>query len=329
MAKIAILGTGAWGTALANILLENGNEVYMWGVDSNEINDLNNQTNARYFGNKTLVAKPTLATQNIQEVFDHKITFVIIAVPSVFIVSTLQNVLHYAKGKYIFINVAKGLDPKTNDIWSKSIKQMVGAQLKGLVTLIGPSFATEVFKGEPTMVNAISTDSACSRMVSLLFNNHHFKCVTIKDEVGAEIIGALKNVAAIAMGLAYELHTSINTRAAMLAEATKEINNVVKYYGGQSETITQFCGIGDIYLTCTDEKSRNFSFGKKIASIGTKQALLDNKTTIEGYYAAEVIYKIINKAKMKAPIFLKLHQVLFENGNPKTFVKEIIKEIIE
>jgi glycerol-3-phosphate dehydrogenase (NAD(P)+) len=206
---------------------------------------------------------------------------------------------------------------------------MMGNQLKGLVTLIGPSFAVEVFKNEPTMVNTISTEAACSRMVSLLFNNNHFKCVNIKDEVGAEIIGALKNVAAIAMGLAYELHASINTRAAMLAQATKEISNVVKYYGGEPETITQFCGIGDIYLTCTDEKSRNFSFGKQIAKVGVKQALLNNKTTIEGYYAAEVIYKVIKKAKMNAPIFTKLHEVLFENDNPKTFVKQIMKEIIE
>jgi glycerol-3-phosphate dehydrogenase (NAD(P)+) len=166
-------------------------------------------------------------------------------------------------------------------------------------------------------------------MVSLLFNNSHFRCIEIKDEVGAEIIGALKNVMAIAMGVAYQLHTSINTRAAMLAQGTKEINRLVDIYGGQSSTITQFCGIGDIYLTCTDEKSRNFSFGKLVAMVGVKKALIQNTSTVEGYLATKVIYQTIKNKKLNSPLLDEIYHVLYENKDQNLFVKNVIKRIID
>jgi glycerol-3-phosphate dehydrogenase (NAD(P)+) len=206
---------------------------------------------------------------------------------------------------------------------------MIGNKCKGLVTLIGPSFAIEVFRKEPTIVNVISHSIPLGRMVALLFNNSYFKCIEIKDEVGAEIIGALKNVMAIGMGIAYQLHASINTRAAMLAQVTKEINKIMKTFGGESDTITQFCGIGDIYLTCTDIKSRNFSFGKLVAEVGVNQALKLNHKTIEGYLATKIIAKIIKIKKIHAPILNETYRVLFDHEQPKNFVKNIMKIIID
>jgi glycerol-3-phosphate dehydrogenase (NAD(P)+) len=198
-----------------------------------------------------------------------------------------------------------------------------------LVTLIGPSFANEVFKNEPTVLNAVSQRLILAKRVSKLFNNHHFKCIEILDEIGAEMMGASKNVMAIAMGVTYELHTSINTRAALLAQVTKEISRIVKVYGGEVETVLQFCGIGDIYLTCTDDKSRNFSFGKNIARVGVKRALANNNKTIEGYESTRVLYNIIKSHHIQAPALTEIYQVLFNNKNPKFFVRNVIKQIIE
>jgi glycerol-3-phosphate dehydrogenase (NAD(P)+) len=309
--------------------MENGHSVAMWGIDPKEINDLNHQLNSKYYGNKKTISKPVIASSNIDEILNTKPTFILIAVPSVHIVHTLKLFVNKLTYKCYFINVSKGLDPQTNDIWSKTIKKIVGNKLKGLVTLIGPSFAIEVFNKQPTMINSVSSSLPLARMVSLLFNNSHFRCIEIKDEVGAEIIGALKNVMAIAMGVAYELHTSINTRAAMLAQATKEISKLVTVYGGQPTTITQFCGIGDIYLTCTDEKSRNFSFGRSIAKVGVKKALIINNKTIEGYLATQIIHKTIASKKINSPVFDEIYQVLFGSKDPNNFVKNIMKRIIE
>jgi glycerol-3-phosphate dehydrogenase (NAD(P)+) len=179
------------------------------------------------------------------------------------------------------------------------------------------------------MVNTISKNLTLAKQVSKLFNNHHFKCVEITDEIGAEILGALKNVMAIAMGIAYELHTSINTRAAMLAQATKETFNIMRLYHGKPETIMQFCGIGDIFLTCTDDKSRNFSFGKQVAKIGIDKTLKLNHKTVEGYQTTATIYQFITKHKLRSPLLNMVFYVLFRHKNPKEFVKKIMANIIE
>jgi glycerol-3-phosphate dehydrogenase (NAD(P)+) len=285
--------------------------------------------NTKYFNKQKLYKKPSLVTNQIAQIFKNKPTFILLAVPSVFIESTIKKFINLLNYKCIVINVAKGLNQDTNKTWFPSIKKMMGNKCKGIVTLIGPSFAIEVFKGAPTIVNTISDNLACCRIVNALFNNSHFKCVETKDVIGAEILGALKNVMAIAMGVAYELHASINTRAAMLSEAVKEISKVVKIYGGDINTITQFCGIGDIYLTCTDDKSRNFSFGKQVAKVGIKNTLKNNVKTVEGYLSTKIIYKVIKKYRVNAPIFDGIYEVLFENKNPKTFVPDIIKKIID
>ncbi len=328
MAKIAILGTGAWGTALSNVLLKNGHDVLMYGIDKKEISDLKKGLNAKYFGNKKMVSIPK-STLNEKDVISFKPSYVLLAVPSSFIESTVKKFASKLSNKPIYINVAKGFNPKTNEVWSIAIKKIIKPYSKGFVSLLGPSFAIEVFNNQATMINAVSTKKKLARNVANLFNNSTFKCIVTTDEKGAEIMGSLKNVMAIALGLAYELHTSINTRAAMLAEATKEISLIVKSLGGKSETISNFCGIGDIYLTCTDSKSRNFSFGKSIAQIGLKKTLSQNNKTVEGYNATKVAYKIISNKKINAPVLSEIYKVLYKEKNPKFFVATVIKKIIK
>jgi glycerol-3-phosphate dehydrogenase (NAD(P)+) len=179
------------------------------------------------------------------------------------------------------------------------------------------------------MVNTVSSNLLLAKKVGILFNNHHFKCIEIDDEIGAEILGASKNVMAIALGVTYELHTSINTRAALLAQVTKEIARIVHFYGGRQETMMQFCGIGDIYLTCTDDHSRNFSFGKNIAKVGVTNALVGNTKTIEGYETTKILYEIVKQHHINAPVLIEIYKILFANKNPKFFVRNVIKKIIQ
>ncbi len=327
MAKIAILGTGAWGTALGNVLLKNNHEVLMYGIDKQENADLKKGLNTRYFGNQKMFKAP-LVTLNHNDVIGFKPSYVLIAVPSSFIQQTIKKFAKYLTGKPVYINVAKGFNPKTNNVWSKSIKQMIKGHAKGFVSLLGPSFAIEVFNDQPTIINAVSTKQKLAKNVANLFNCPTFKCIVTTDECGAEIMGSLKNVMAIALGLTYEMHTSINTRAAMLAEATREINLIVRALGGDARTISNFCGIGDIYLTCTDSKSRNFSFGKSIAQIGLARTIKNNKKTVEGYTATKIAYKIIANKKINAPVLKEIYKVLYKGENPKNFVNTIIKKTI-
>lgn len=327
MAKIAILGTGAFGTALASILIENKHHVMMWGIDKNEIADLKKAKNEYYFGDKKMPAAPKLVTNNFLRIALQNPEYILIAVPSSFLIETLLMALKKIKCKPIIINVAKGLDPLTDDVWSKSILKNVQNNIGGLVALTGPSFAKETFYKYPTIVNVISSSFSVATKVSHLFNNNHFKCVIIKDEIGGQVLGAFKNIIAIGMGIVYQLYDSSNTRAAMLSQGAKEIINIVKVLHGDVETLSEFCGIGDIYLTCTDVKSRNFLLGKTIVENGITRAIEISNKTVEGYAAVKIAYGIIKKHKLKSPFIEGIYNVLYESANCKLIVKNVINEL--
>ena len=326
--RVAILGTGAWGTALASVLLNVGNLVAMWGICQEQLSDLKKQMNTAFFGNKKFNGKLSLITNNIEEIAKFNPQFIIIAVPSIHIKNVLLKVVPVIKSKPIYINVAKGFDPKTLNIWSHTIKKIIKNKSKGLVTLIGPSFAVEVYDKDRTVVNVVSENINIAKQVKKIFDTNYFKCIPITDMSGAETISALKNVMAIASGILYSQHTSINTRSAILAQIAKEISYILKIVGGKQETLYQFCGIGDIYLTCTSEKSRNFSFGSAIGRLGSKQIKEIIKIrTVEGYWATKIAYEIIKKYKIHAPIIIHLYHILYKNANPKKFINYIMKAI--
>ncbi len=326
--KIAILGTGAWGTALANVLLENNNHVAMWGIDEEEINDLNNQCNSKYYGHKKLNRPLNFATKEITHIIDFYPDIIILAVPSIHIENTINLIISRLKNKPIFINVAKGFNQKTLKTWSYTIDLLIKNKSKGLVTLIGPSFATEVFKKAITIVNIISSNNSILKIVKNVFETSYFKCIIHNDVKGAECISALKNVMAIASGIIYAQHTSINTRSAILAQIAREISYIIEVMGGEKDTLYQFCGIGDIFLTCTSSKSRNFSFGKNIGKSSYRKMKKKLKTlTIEGYWSTKIAYQIIKKYHIPAPIITHIYKTLYENENEKKFIQNIIPEI--
>lgn len=326
--KIAILGTGAWGTALANVLISNHNSVAMWGIDDKEIENLKQQKNPEYFGKKKLCGPLSIVSKDINDIINFNPDFVIIAVPSLHIENVLSKVTNKFTTKPIYINVAKGFNQKTLKTWSPTINQLIKGKARGLVTLIGPSFAEEVFKNKITIVNAVTDDLKIANETQKIFSTKYFKCIPIDDVKGAETISALKNVMAIGSGIMYAQHSSINTRSCILAQIAKEIFYILKVMGGKLETLYQFCGIGDIYLTCTSKKSRNFSLGLTIGKKSYKKInKAVNANTIEGYWATKVAYEIIRKYKIDAPIISHLYSILYENENPETFVNNVVKEI--
>lgn len=324
--KIAFLGTGAWATALANTLLINKVSVAMWGIDKKEISDLKNGYNQKYF-DTPLNGKLALVTDQMEELIDFEPDYIIAAVPSAFIKEVLKRYIGIANKPIKVINVAKGLDPETNNTWSKTLKECFKNNIQSFITLTGPSFAIDVFAKQPTVVNLVSKDVDEAKQVAKLFNNNFFKCIVTSDESGAELCGALKNVMAIALGISTYYHATINTRAAMLTQATKEIATIVELYNGDKLSLLQFCGIGDIFLTCSDFKSRNYSFGNQVARLGIKDALKDNIKTVEGYKTTQTIYQVIKQHNLNCPVLINTYKVLYENMAPEDFVSNIIKEI--
>lgn len=325
--KILFIGSGAWASALANVLLINKQQVLFYSINKQEASDLKQGFNTKYFAQKKFFAKPYMVSDDLKKLLACKPDFIVFAVPSTALNSTLQLVVKNLVNKPIFVNAIKGLNYVTLSPCSIEIKKAIKNKAQGLVTLIGPSYAIEVFHKQFTTMNCVSSNPSIANKVKNIFQNTFFKCVYCNDEVGAEFCASLKNVMAIACGLTYQLHLSINTRAIIFTQALKEIYQVVTKKGGNPTTILNFCGVGDIFLTCNDPKSRNFTFGSLIAKHGIKQALNINKKTVEGIYALKIVKKIVTKEKIKAPIIQTLYKVVYQNLNHKQFVKEAIKAI--
>ncbi|MDC4181941.1 NAD(P)H-dependent glycerol-3-phosphate dehydrogenase [Mycoplasma bradburyae] len=325
--KVAILGTGAWGTALANVLLKNNHTVKMWGIDLDEIKDLNNGYNTRYFGHKKLYKAPDLASTDLEEVVSD-CDFVLLAIPSKFFGDVLDKLANVLKDRKInLINVAKGIDSNTKQFWSDVIRKLFEKNLLSLTSLLGPSFAIEVFNNHPTVINAVSSDINACKDVCELFNNDTFELIPYQNELSAQLFAAIKNVCAIGTGIIFEQSQSANTRCAFL---TKLFNEMDSMYQGLAKDnynpkdCNQLSGIGDFILTCTNPQSRNFSFGNLIAKYGIKNALSKNNNTVEGYVAAKTMYELIKANNLELKLLTTIYQILYEDLDESILMKKLI-----
>ncbi|MGL4617293.1 MAG: NAD(P)H-dependent glycerol-3-phosphate dehydrogenase, partial [Mycoplasmoidaceae bacterium] len=216
--------------------------------------------------------------------------------------------------------------PANRKPWSFTISKVLKDKSNGLASIIGPSFAIDVYHKKQTIVNVVSNNDNICRKVAGLFSVPYLKVVKCSDEVGAETIAAYKNLLAIGMGIVIESTKSINTISAILTQGIKEIEIISKKNGGKPSTIIEFCGIGDIFLTCTSDLSRNFTFGKSLYRKNIDKSVKNGKTTIEGYTLYEIVKKeIINNGNL--PFFKSICLVLSKQIKPKDIITKTFELI--
>ncbi len=323
MKKVLIIGTGAWATALANVLMTNKHFVAMYGIDKDALRSLAKRVNPKCFGKTKLVRKPNLLTNKLKFAFKHKYDFILLVTPSEYIPSTTKQLKRYISNKTILVNCAKGLDPKTHTPLSNAIKKII-KNVK-LVTLIGPGFASEVMKKSPTVVNVVSDNKDIALEAEKLFTNKYFVAKYCKGELNAQYMSSLKNVMAITHGMLNGLKQSVNTISACFSLAFKECVNILKAKTGNIDGVFNVSGIGDFFLTCRYPESRNYRFGLAIAKLGGKKALKQNKMTVEGLPTLENIYALVKKQKLNCPMICCLYEIIFKNKSPKDFVDKVLK----
>lgn len=320
MAKITIIGSGAMGSACANILVDNRHDVTIYGIDQNELDDLQNGKNSKYFGDIELNKFKT--TSNLKEALD-KTEFVVLAIPTKFIASVYQDILNNLNSKAVIINVCKGFWPNT----TKSLHAMLKIKAKNnekivdVVSLIGPSFAIEIVKRAITFVDAVGNNILYIQIVQNLFSNDYFKILVQTDVKGAEIGSIYKNIIAIASGMLVGLGYNINTQAALITMSLREIKKYCNYKKAKISTIYGLCGLGDLILTSTSDKSRNFSYGMNLALNKPYENI-----TVEGVASIKNIYEnICKKNILHLPIVTMLYEVIFLHKEPQKSVNELIK----
>lgn len=320
--KIAIIGSGALGTALAKVLYDGGNEnIIIYGVDKTELAELKKGINTKYFPNSTKLPKFN-TTDNINEAVKDA-SYVLIAVPSKVMDLVFADVLGSLNTEVLIINGSKGFYPNTMLSLHEGLIEASekNKHVRGIVSLIGPSHAEEIVKEIPTIVATVDKDKRLCQEVQDLFNNEYFKTYIQTDVRGAEAGAAYKNVLAIASGIACGLGYGINTTAALLTRGFAEMQRYNKAVKGKEKTITGLTGLGDLIVTATSELSRNYMFGKQLATDGKKA--LETKATVEGLTALDVIYKIGQQKGLNLPIVNMLHEVVSGKVKAKDITKAL------
>lgn len=322
--KIAIIGSGAMATAVAKVLTDTSKvnpNIVIYGVNEEELKELSNGMNSKYFPNSIKLPKFTTSTSMSETVKDAK--YVILAVPSKTMDIVIAEVLGSINSEALFINVAKGFFPRTKLSIHEGIVEVTKHNefVRGVVSLIGPSHAEEIVMQVPTAVAAVSKHNDLNEEVQKLFSNSYFKVYSQRDVKGAMAGAAYKNVLAIASGMVSGLGFGINTTAALLTRGLNEMSHFNKSQGGKKETIMGLTGIGDLIVTATSDLSRNFTFGKEF--VKNNKVALEKNSTVEGLVAIDYIYEIAKEEKLELPIVSFLHGVIHGKKKVEDFKTEL------
>ncbi len=318
MAKVSVIGAGSWGTALASLLCKNGHEVTLWSIVEAEVEMLREK---REHVDKLPGVKLSEAmeiTTDLQKAV-RGAELMVLAVPSPFTRSTAQKMAPLVEKGQLIVNVAKGIEEST----LMTLTDIIEEEIPGCraAVLSGPSHAEEVGRGLPTTVVAGARDRETAEFIQNIFMNQVFRVYTSPDMLGIELGGALKNVIALAAGIADGLGYGDNTKAALITRGIVEMSRIGVACGGRIETFQGLTGIGDLIVTCASVHSRNRKAGFLMGQGKTmKEAMDEVKMVVEGVYSAKAAVALARKYHVEIPIIEQVHAVLFEDKSAREAV---------
>ena len=322
MAKVGIMGAGSWGTAISWLLTNNGHDVTVWSIDAKEVEMLSREREHKSKLPGVKLQDKIQFTNEIREGIEGK-DFVVLAVPSPFTRSTAQKMRPYVKEGQILVNVAKGIEETTLMTLSEQIEEEIPQA--DVAVLSGPSHAEEVGKGLPTTCVAGARTKKTAEYLQKAFMSEVFRVYTSPDIKGIELGGSLKNVIALAAGIADGLGYGDNTKAALITRGIAEVARRGVKMGGKIETFTGLTGMGDLIVTCASVHSRNRKAGYLIGKGMSMQEAMDEvKMVVEGVYSAKAAKQLSVKYQVSMPIVDQVNAVLFEGKSPAEAVKELM-----
>jgi len=325
--KIAVAGAGGWGTALAMVLAQNGIKIKIWTYEKSTADEINNNhTNETYLPGIKL-------HKNIKAVSDFSLLkdceLIISTIPTQFIRNAIVNLHFPIDNKYI-INGSKGLEVKTDCRISQIFEEAGGVTNDRYCVLSGPSHAEETARNLPTAVVVASVNKKLAKLVQLLFNNEYFRVYTSKDVIGSELGAALKNVIALAAGIADGLGMGDNTKAALLTRGLAEMSRLGDYLGTKKITFSGLSGVGDLIVTCNSVHSRNRRAGIEISKgKSVKQIISESKTVAEGITTTKAAYELSKKIEIELPIIEQVYNIVYLNKDPKTALYDLMTREIK
>lgn len=322
MSEISVIGAGSWGTALAVVLANNGHRVTVWSILEEEVRMLEREHEHKEKLPGVKIPESVCFTTDLGRVVPGK-EMVVLAVPSPYVRSTAQNMAAYAGNGQLIVVVAKGIEEKTLMIMSEVVEEEIPQA--DVAVLSGPSHAEEVGRCLPTTVVAGAKTRESAERIQGYFMNRVFRVYTSSDMMGIELGASLKNVIALAAGMADGLGFGDNTKAALITRGIKEISRLAIAMGARSDTLAGLTGIGDLIVTCASRHSRNRKAGMLIGQGYTMQEAMDEvKMVVEGVYSAKAAIALADQYKVDMPIIRQVNEVLFNGKTAKDAVAELM-----
>ena len=324
MAKISVIGSGGWGIALTILLHKNGHELTVWSFDKKEAEELKiTRENKAKLAN-ILLPEDIVVTDDLKEAVTDK-DILVLAVPSKAVRTVSKSLKDIVKDNQIIVNVAKGLEEDTLATMTDIIEEELKGKNPQVAVLSGPSHAEEVGKGIPTTCVVSAHNKELTLYLQNIFMNPAFRVYTSPDMLGVEVGGALKNVIALAAGIADGLNYGDNTKAALITRGIKEIASLGVAMGGEQSTFYGLTGLGDLIVTCASMHSRNRRAGILLGQGKTlDEAIKEVNMVVEGVYSAKSALMAAKKHNVEIPIIEQVNAVLFENKNAAEAVNELM-----
>lgn len=322
MAKVGIMGAGSWGTALSLLLHKNGHEVTVWSINEEEVEMLSREREHKSKLPGVKLPEDMEFTTDMEKTVRDK-DFVVLAVPSTFTRSTARSMCPFIKEGQLLVNVAKGIEESTLMTLSEQIEAEIPQA--NVAVLSGPSHAEEVGRQIPTSVVVGAKTKETAEYLQEMFMNEVFRVYTSPDILGIELGGSLKNVIALAAGMADGLGYGDNTKAALITRGIHEIARLGVKMGGALESFMGLTGIGDLIVTCASVHSRNRKAGYLMGQgKSMEEAMKEVNMVVEGVYSTKAAVKLGEKYGVSLPIIDKVNEILFQGKDPREAVNELM-----
>lgn len=320
--KISVIGTGAYGLAIALSLAKNGNEIMMW------TENVNKELEFEETGKLSSILPNDIpynikVSSSFEEVLKNtKLIYIVTA--SKYVASVCEGMLPYYKTSIPVCIATKGLEESSLDLLSNIAQKIL--KTKNIAVISGPTFAIDMANNEPVALALASINARTKNIVLKTLPGDTLKLRPTDDLIGIQLCGSVKNIIAIASGILEGLGYSDSSRSFLINESLHDIKHIIKYLGGNPKTILSFAGIGDLMLTCSSKKSRNFSFGYVIGSTKSQEKIEEYLTnnTVEGYYTLETVHNLLKRKKINIELIDVIYNIVYKFDNPETLAKFLI-----
>ena len=323
--KISLIGTGVYGLAMAMMVNKNHKDIIMWTEDNAKYEEYKKIGQIKDIIPDLDVPKNIKLTNSFEEAATDK-DIIFIMSTAQWVGSICRSIKPYITKKTIVCIASKGIENVSCQFLSDIAYQEL--KIKNIAIISGPSFAIDMANNNPVGLSIASHSKKAIREIKKVLVNDTLKLRESNDLIGTQICGSIKNVIALAAGMLSGMDYPESTQCFLITESIHDIKNLISALGGNPKTILSFAGVGDLLLTCTSTKSRNFSFGRMIGAGATKEEKEEHLkiTTVEGYHTLKSIYKLVKKKKIKMPIIDLIYKIVMNNEDPHLLVKFLINK---